>query len=711
VELASRYAATKITSDIASEFSAHVNKTIHDADVVVRFVKYEYERSPSTFSLKALNDHGLITADTALQVTIVDNDGKAIQSTASVLQPVNLSDRQHFSAHKANPDLGLYISEPVEGRLSHHRTIQFTRRLQQPNGTFDGVVVVSEDPDFLTTGLSNAEGLGTGRMVAVLTDNGDMISRLVDGTHAIPATPAGHDYRTVVGVKDAIYIDPVDKVRRFMAYRHLKNYPVAVLVGLSEHDALATYRDDRALNLAIAITLTAVLVFAIVAILWDMTRLAKARAAMQTRAETDALTDLPNRYMLMNILREHMMRGQSAGTLALMFVDLDNFKRINDALGHQTGDELLQSVARRLAKVAGKNSLVARVGGDEFVLLVEGASALDRARLLAGSITRAFELAFALRGNSYVIRVSIGIAPYQGGTDREYDFLRQADLAMYAAKEEGKLSNDSCFRVYTPQLSTRAMRDLERQQELQYAILNQEFFLEYEPIVSLFTGDIHGVEAVIRWRHPERGVVPPVDFIPFAEHTGFIVPIGEMVLELACVQMCEWQRAAKRQLYLAVNISATQLDHGDVTGAVRRCINEYAIDPQQLRIEIDEASIMDNTLAVSRQLRELREIGVKIILDDFGIGYAPLSRLTSLAVDGVKIDRSFSTGIPDDTSAIAMFKLAASLSRDLKLTVVANGVRNQQQADWLRELGIEEAQGPYFFEPLSAGSLPVGKVA
>jgi diguanylate cyclase (GGDEF)-like protein len=710
-EAGSRNAAIRATSELVLAFSAHVNKTVHDADVVVRFVKYEYERSPSTFNLKELQSQGLVTADTALQVTIVDKDGKPTQSTATELHPLNLADRQHFAAHKVNPKLGLYISEPLEGRLSHHRTIQFTRRLDRPDGSFDGVVVVSEDPDFLTTGLSTPEGFGTGKMVAVLSDNGTLLSRLADKERASSTTPVAFEYRSIVGTKDGIYVDPVDNLRRFMAYRHLSNYPVVVLVGLSEKDALAAYRHDKALYLIMAATLTAILGLAIVATMWTMTRLARARSAMQFRAETDSLTELPNRYLLVKILRERITLENSSGNLALLFVDLDNFKQINDAMGHQTGDELLKNVARRLAKVAGEDILLARVGGDEFVFMVEGPAPLDRARLLAASIISAFEIAFGLRGNSYVIRLSIGIAPYRGGADQEYDLLRQADLAMYATKTEGKLSNASSFKIYSAEMSTRAMRDIERQQELQYAILNREFFLEYQPIVSLATGDVHGLEAKIRWSHPDKGVIPPVDFIPFAEHTGFIVPIGEIVLEQASAQMHEWRKIGKRSLFLSINISASQLVHGDVTGTVRRCVSEYAIDPGKLRLEITEASILDSTWTISQQLRELREIGVKVILDDFGIGYAPLSQLTSLNVDGIKIDRSFTAGIPNDSRSIAMFKMAASLSRDLGLLVIADGVITAQQANWLRELGIFEAQGPYFSEPLSPDSLPANHVA
>ncbi|KNE75178.1 dgtp triphosphohydrolase (plasmid) [Candidatus Burkholderia crenata] len=353
-------------------------------------------------------------------------------------------------------------------------------------------------------------------------------------------------------------------------------------------------------------------------------------------------------------MRCQIGRDSPIERLALLFIDLDNFKRINDALGHETGDELLQNVARRLAIVAGKERLFARVGGDEFVLIVDGMGASIRARNLAKSIIDVFELAFGLRGSSYVIRVSIGIAVYTDTDDAEYDLLRQADLAMYAAKGEGKPANMSKCQVYTPDLATRAMRNIARQQDLQYAILNGEFFFEYQPIVSLSTGEIRGVEVLARWRYPEKGTVMPADFIPFAESTGFIVPIGELVLEQACAQFSEWQESDPRPLCLSVNVSAAQLVHEDLVRVLHRCLNQYMIDLRRLQLEITETAILEDSAAVTR-LKELRLSGVRVVLDDFGTGYSSLSQLTSLVIDGVKIDRSFTPGVPGDKAAIATF--------------------------------------------------------
>ncbi|MGF6641599.1 bifunctional diguanylate cyclase/phosphodiesterase [Paraburkholderia sp. MM6662-R1] len=706
-----RQAAAGATSQVASSFAAHIDKTVHDADVAVRWIKYEYERSPSTFRLDTYKEKGLISAGTALQVTIVGPDGEVLQTTTPEAQPVNVSDRRHFLAHKSSPDIGLYISRPVLGRVSHHWTLQFTRRLNNPDGSFAGVVVVSEDPDFLTTGFNNLEALGVGGMLVVMSDNGYLLSRLASGEHASPVGPPASAYREMVDAKGEGFTDPVDRVPRIVTYRHSTQYPVAVLAGISEKVALAGYRHARDLYILMAGLLTVVLLAAAAIITATMTRLVAARARMQHLAETDALTGLPNRYLLTEILRRRIGRERPLDRLALLFVDLDNFKRINDALGHQTGDELLQNVARRLVRVAGNKSFVARVGGDEFVLVVEGMDVAVAARDMARSIIDTFELAFGLRGNSYVMRVSIGVAVYTAESETEYDLLRQADLAMYAAKEEGRSANASRYHTFAPDLAVRGMRDIERQQELQYAIQNNEFFLEYQPIVSLDTGDTLGVEALVRWRHPEKGIVLPGEFIPFAESTGFIIPIGELILEAACAQFSEWMESDPRPLYLSVNVSAAQLVHGDLIGVIRQCLERHSIDPRRLKLEITETAILKDAALIARRLKELRLLGVRVVLDDFGTGYSSLAHLTNLMVDGVKIDRSFTRGVPGDRTALAMFQSIVSLTHDLGLSLVVEGVETEQQVNWLRRFGHIEVQGFYFCRPVAPGSLQAGRAA
>ena len=691
------------TVEMASSFSAHIAKTVHDADMVVRWVKFEYERSPATFDLAAYDQRGMISADTALQVTIVGPNGDVLQTTTPGGKQVNLSDRPHFLIHQANPEAGLYISQPVLGRVSNQWTLQFTRRLNNPDGSFAGVVVVSENSDFLADGFYNLDTLGPRGMLAVISDNGYLLSRRTGLGKASPVGPPAAAYREMVGAKGRVFSDPVDHVRRFVTYRHISQYPVAVLVGLSERDELAGYQHAKVLYLVMAAVVSVLLLTAAGFITVMMGKL-------QGLAETDSLTGLPNRHLLTQTLRRRMDALGASARLAMLYIDLDNFKKINDTLGHKTGDELLLKVAHRLADVVGKERLLARIGGDEFVILVEDDDSARKAGDLADVVIKAFERPFVMRGNSYLICVSIGIAVHRNAVDNEFALLTQADLAMYAAKETGKPANVSQHCTYTSALSERALHDIERHQELQYAIINREFFLEYQPIVSL-DGELRGVEALVRWRHPTKGVLQPAEFIPFAESSGFIVQIGEFVLEQACQDFREWQDTDPRPLTLSINVSPVQLTTGNVVRAVTRCLNDYMIEPDRLQLEVTETVVLDESALVRTRLEALRRAGVKILLDDFGTGYSSLSNLVNLSIDGVKIDRYFTRGVPARKASSAMLTHLIGLTRDLGLSLVIEGVETQQQVAWLSRFGDVTVQGFYFSKPVPATALPIARAA
>ena len=698
-----RNLAVAQTEQLSSAFAQHIGKTVHDADAVVSWMKYEYERSPSTFDLAAYERQGLISADTALQVTLVGANGEVLQSTTPNTKQVNLSDRPHFLIHQANPEAGLYISQPVLGRVSNQWTLQFTRRLNNPDGSFAGVVVVSENPDFLTDGFYSVDRLGPSGMLAVISDNGYLLSRRTGLGRASPVGPPAAAYHEMVGAKGRVFKDPLDHERRFVTYRHLSRYPVAVLVGLSEDDVLARYQHAKTLYIVMA-SIVSVLLLAAAGVIMVM------MGKLQALAETDSLTGLPNRHLLTQTLRRRMDAVGASARLAMLYIDLDNFKKINDTLGHKMGDELLLKVAHRLAEVAGCEQMLSRIGGDEFVILVEDDEVTRKATTLADAVIKLFDRPFVMRGNSYLICVSIGIAVHRNAGDNEFGLLTQADLAMYAAKETGKPANVSQHCTYTPALSERALHDIERLQELQYAIINREFFLEYQPIVSL-DGELRGVEALVRWRHPTKGVLLPAEFIPFAESSGFIVQIGEFVLEQACLDFREWQDTDPRPLTLSINVSPVQLTTGNVVRAVTRCLNDYMIEPDRLQLEVTETIVLDESALVRTRIEALRKAGVKILLDDFGSGYSSLSNLVNLSIDGVKIDRHFTRGVPAKKASSAMLTHLIGLTRDLGLSLVIEGVETQQQVAWLSRFGDVTVQGFYFSQPVLAAALPVARVA
>src|SRR5579864_1480291 len=308
-------AAVSTSGVLATSLAQHIAKTIHDADLVVRVVKYEYERSPSTFNLVAYQRNGLLTADTALQITIVDANGDIAQTTTPHARAANLSDRLHFLIHQRGPGAGLYISQPVVGRISQHWTLQFTRRLDHPDGSFAGVVVVSENPGYLTDGFSLDTALGARGMVVVLSDNGYLLSRRAGDEPASPTGPPVSAYGDAARAGQGAFADPVDHVRRIVAYRHLQQYPVAVIAGLDEQDVFAAWRRTRAIYLAMGSVVTVLLLIGTAAAMFFMRQLMRSRAQMQRLSETDSLTGLPNRHWLTLTLRQRLLEDGSIGRL------------------------------------------------------------------------------------------------------------------------------------------------------------------------------------------------------------------------------------------------------------------------------------------------------------------------------------------------------------------------------------------------------------
>ncbi|TCG09595.1 hypothetical protein BZM27_04560 [Paraburkholderia steynii] len=690
-----RATAAATSSQLAETFAAHIAKTVHDADVAVRWVKYEYERSPATFTLADYKQRGLVSADTALQVTIVDVAGKVVQTTTSAAHSVNLSDRQHFKVHERG-DIGLYISQPVVGRVSSQWSLQFTRRLNHPDGSFAGIVVVSEDPDFLTHGFYNLEGLGLHGMLAALSDNGYLLSRLAGGAPTSPRGLPASAFSPMRGASGAIVKDPVDGVHRFVSYRHLSAYPVSVVAGVSADDALAPYRQSRLLYVTIASVLSLVLLGAAA---WQLIVTRRFRKL----AETDSLTGLPNRHLMLQTVRQRI-RNEEPGRVALLYIDLDNFKAINDTLGHKVGDELLRNVAFRLGECAVPGDMLARIGGDEFAYLLSDERALDHAERIANDIVQAFRRVFVMRGDDYTINVSIGVSLHKQSDDTEFGLLTKADMAMYAAKERGRHGEESRFHVYTPELFARAHSLLEQQQALQYAIINREFFVLYQPIVSL-NGTLRGVEALARWRHPHKGILKPDQFIPLAESTGLIVQLGESLLQQACREFQAWQETAGSRIFLSVNVSSHQFSRGGLSHTIRQCMNDNLMDPDALQLEITETAMLSGSRDLRLRVQDIRRLGVKVVLDDFGTGQSSLSNLVSQTVDGIKIDRQVIETAPGQQMAAALIESLEKLTRDVGLSLVIEGVETHEQAVWLSRFKEVSVQGNFYARPAQLSEL------
>ncbi len=418
---------------------------------------------------------------------------------------------------------------------------------------------------------------------------------------------------------------------------------------------------------------------------------------LEHRAFHDALTGLPNRLMLRDRLSQAIARAERhRSVLAVLFIDLDRFKAINDTLGHQIGDAVLQSVASRITDQLRKSDTVAREGGDEFLVLLEDVGSVQNAALVAAKLLHSLDQPYVIGSHSLHCSGSIGVAMYPDDGASAGELIKHADAAMFDSKGEGRnqvhfFSEDSWAR-----LSRRFMLEA----ELRTAIDEGQFIVHYQPQVELAGNRICGAEALIRWKHPERGLVSPLEFIPLAEELGLIVPIGEWVLNEVCKQMKDWLQRFGWSPSVSVNISARQLQLTDFAQRVEDILKRHQLPPQLLELELTEHSLMQQHERASQLLSGLKQQGVRLVLDDFGTGYSNLMTLSSMPFDMLKVDRSFVSGIEDDVPSRALVDMILALARQLRLQVVVEGVETRQQQSLLADLGCEFVQGYLHAPPL-----------
>jgi len=431
----------------------------------------------------------------------------------------------------------------------------------------------------------------------------------------------------------------------------------------------------------------------------DVTERRQAQEELAHRSFYDTLTGLPNKALFLDRLTQAMTRARRSKDYryAVLFLDLDRFKVINESLGHPYGDKLLRNIARTLTLELRGNDSVARFGGDEFAVLLDDLTAPRQAINVAKRIREALSEPVAIDGHEVFTSASIGVVLGSEHDVSAEQILRDADIAMNRAKKAGK----SQFKIFSSQMHAQAMRLLNLEGDLRRALDRSEFLLHYQPIVSLANGQLTGFEALVRWLHPSKGLIPPADFIALAEETGLILPLGAWVLDQACAQLAQWgKRNPERNLTMAVNLSATQINHANLVDQVERTLRKTGLPPQSLKLEITESVVMQNAEASSALLKQLRDLSVKLSIDDFGTGYSSLSYLNRFPVDTLKIDRSFVSGMADQTENLGIVQSVVGLAHTLGMNVVAEGVETAQQMDSLKGLDCEFGQGYLFSRPV-----------
>jgi diguanylate cyclase (GGDEF)-like protein len=725
--------AVQQSENLVRLFEDNTVQTFERFDRTILLLRKSLEDDPDHFDLREWAKRTALVGELTIQIAVIGADGYVTATTAEYTgPPLYLGDREHFRAHVDTDQDKLFISTPVLGRASGKWSIQFSRRLRRPDGGFGGVIVISIDPNFVEKFYETVD-LGKEGSVALRNlDNVVLAARGVLAhalgvqvnrrlfSEALVHPTAGHYWSE----------GQHDGVNRLVAYRVSDRFPLVFTIGRSDRDIFKSNQRNRMIYLAVAIIITVLVLIAMAFGVYHQVRLDRIRdnlrrseaqardraqqLELQSReiahiAHHDILTGLANRVLLHERIDQAFARARrDRESFAVLCVDLDRFKVANDTLGHQAGDALLRQVAGRLGQCVREVDTVARVGGDEFVVLQANVAGAEDVTPLAVRILRSVSAPYDVDGNPVVISASIGIAvaPFDG-TDAD-KLLSHADLALYRAKANGR--NDFCF--FDMEMEQTAQHRSRIELELREALAKDEFELWYQPWVDITNGRIVGCEALLRWRHPVRGLMGPMDFIPIAEETGLIGRLGDWVLRGACRDAAGWPADIK----LAVNLSAAQFVGGNLYTTVLGALAESGLDARRLELEITETLIIEDFEGTRDALSQMRRRGISIALDDFGTGYSSLTHLRQLLFNRIKIDKSFIAEMTTRGDCVAIVSAVIALGHSLGVSITAEGVETRDQLDMLRAAGCTEMQGYLFGRPrpgaeilasLSAGSVEV----
>jgi diguanylate cyclase (GGDEF)-like protein len=696
------------SGELLGTYEAQVVRVLREIDQTLNLVKFWHERTGMHGALLELEDQGLLPPDLVFTVAIADRDGTIVESTRS-LGTLSVANQDYFRQQRDSGSM-------VVGRLPQGATgegkLPFTRRLNAANGDFEGIVIVAVDASFFVSGYDTSKLgehgvlgiLGTDGILRVRRSGDSMFSG--DAINYASLVPGANEPET----EPTVSLSSWDGVWRWNSAREIYGFPLAIIVGLSQADQLAAVQraSTRYVLGAAGASVGIVLLMSLLGRMsWQLaksrTRESESKLVHAQRIEYlayhDGLTGLPNRSMFSKLLSQRISEARRYDReLAVAFLDLDRFKQINDTLGHEAGDQLLQEVATRLQGCVRDSDTVARLGGDEFVVLLPELEDGKLAAIVAHKILAVLGKPFTLIGHEFRVTASIGISVYPQDGQDEQTLTKNADIAMYQAKAEGKNN----FQFYSEQLNANSLERLTLESSLRHALERDEFRLYYQAKRDIHTGCISGMEALLRWEHPDLGTVMPMQFIPVAEETGLIVPIGKWVLKTACSQSVAWQNEGLPAFGIAVNMTARQFLDESLLQDLASILKSTGMNPQLLELELTESLLIHDVENTLRILTGLKSLGIRIAVDDFGTGYSSLATLQRFPLDTVKIDRSFIGGLIGPTEQSGLADAIIAMGKSLSMTVVAQGVETKEQADFLRAHACDELQGFYFNRPLPA---------
>ena len=655
--------------------------------------------------------HGLPQLDALIAV---DADGSLLNFSHYWPPPsVTLADRDYFKALKTNSALTTYFGEPVFNRGTGTLTQHLARKVTGPDGQFLGLILGAVELAYFER-LYESLSLGADTTILMRRDDGRLLARFpaVDARNGpqISSAAAFPEMRRA-GLRSSLqqHISSVDGQDRLLAFRLLQRYPLVVGTTRTISSALTEWRKQTSYLIG-ATLLLELMVLSLGLLMARHMRnqrilseehagrlRAEADAQLGYMAQHDALTGLPNRLLFQSRLQEELARSRRGASFALLCLDLDAFKDVNDSFGHPVGDMLLQAVTVRLREETRETDTVARLGGDEFAIIQTGAEQPAAAIALAERLVARLAEPFDLDIHEAAIGVSIGIAMLPGDGEDADTALKNADLALYRAKGDGR----GTFRLFEPAMDSAMQRRSALVRDLRHGLEIGQFELFYQPIMDKHAARIQSFEALIRWRHPQRGLVLPAEFIPVTEEIGLIKPLGAWVLTKACADAMQWPE----RISVAVNLSAVQFN-GNLLQDVSQALWASGLAPNRLELEVTETVLIQNSEATLALLNELKALGVSIALDDFGTGYSSLGYLRKFPFDRVKIDKSFVHDLRRSGDATAIVRSVTNLCRALGIATTAEGVETTQQFDGVQANGCTNVQGYLFSPPVPAAEIP-----